>query len=186
MGDDKDRNSDIDADAALWAAVVKDVEPLKGRDKLVVKTNVAAKNLNNPKQTIQSVFSDIPVKNRDAAKGRDVDAGTLRKLRAGQIAIEERLDLHGMNRGEARQALIRTLVAAQAAGKRCVLVITGKGKSGKGAAGFFEAGYGILKRNVPEWFNEAPLRDIVLSAQPAVPRHGGGGALYVYLRRLRA
>ncbi|MGH1398584.1 MAG: Smr/MutS family protein [Alphaproteobacteria bacterium] len=195
MGDDKEPNSDDDA---LWRAVTKDVVPLKrgepetfraDKDLSVEKPRVQAREKEaRPSLGVETARVVPPVawgEARAQPKGRDVDAGTLRKLRAGQIAIDGRLDLHGMNQGEARQALIRTLVAAQAAGKRCVLVITGKGKSRKASQDLFDSAPGVLKRNVPEWLNEAPLRDIVLTAQGAAAKDGGGGALYVYLRRSR-
>jgi DNA-nicking Smr family endonuclease len=68
------------------------------------------------------------------------------------------------------------------AGLRCVLVITGKGlrrlddeRSG--------SEIGILRNAAPRWLNEAPNRARILAFAAAQPRHGGGGALYVLLRR---
>jgi DNA-nicking Smr family endonuclease len=44
---------------------------------------------------------------------------------------------------------------------------------------------GILRRSVPQWLEEPELRGIVLGWTAAGPRHGGGGALYVRLRKAR-
>jgi DNA-nicking Smr family endonuclease len=52
-------------------------------------------------------------------------------------------------------------------------VITGKGSSGDG----------VLRRRVPEWLSQPPLRQIVAGLSEAHRRHGGGGALYVALKR---
>lgn len=93
------------------------------------------------------------------------------------MRIEGRLDLHGLIQDEAYAALNAFLVTAQNAGRRCVLVITGKGRS--------RASEGILRRRVPEWLGMHPLSDIVLRAIPAQPKDGGDGALYVLLRRDR-
>ena len=69
------------------------------------------------------------------------------------------------------------LAASQAAGRRCVLVITGKGYGSGGA--------GVLKTMVPRWLKEQPNRGRVLVFCYAAPSHGGEGALYVLLRRVR-
>ena len=42
---------------------------------------------------------------------------------------------------------------------------------------------GILRNAAPRWLNEAPNRARILAFTAAQPRHGGGGALYVLLRR---
>jgi len=65
----------------------------------------------------------------------------------------------------------------QAAGRRCILVITGKG-SGSG-------GSGVLRAQVPHWLNEGGNRELVLAFDYARPRDGGQGALYVLLKRKR-
>jgi DNA-nicking Smr family endonuclease len=62
-------------------------------------------------------------------------------------------------------------------GRRCVLVITGKG--------IWRSEAGILREMVPRWLNEAPNRARVLAIAHAQPRHGGQGALYVLLKRKR-
>jgi DNA-nicking Smr family endonuclease len=38
---------------------------------------------------------------------------------------------------------------------------------------------------VPRWLAEPELKALVARVQPAHIRHGGGGALYVYLRKAR-
>jgi DNA-nicking Smr family endonuclease len=63
------------------------------------------------------------------------------------------------------------------AGRRAVLVITGKGPAGEGG--------GILRRNVPTWLAASTLGGRILTIQSAHPRHGGEGAFYVLLRRRR-
>jgi len=79
-------------------------------------------------------------------------------------------------RGLDRAAIARwaaQVAELRAAGKRCVLVITGHGRiSG-----------GVLKASVPRWLAEPELRRHVLAIAPAQPQHGGAGALYLLLRR---
>jgi len=78
-----------------------------------------------------------------------------------------------MTQTEAHRALTGFVAASRAAGRRCVLVITGHGRSSGG----------VLKSAVPRWLHEPELRRHVLAIAPAQPPHGGHGALYVLLRR---
>lgn len=107
----------------------------------------------------------------------DLDRRTADRLRRGQLAIDARLDLHGMTQAAAQDALVGFVSSAAERGQRCVLVITGKGT-------FSEQG-GVLRREVPRWLNMAPLRGRIVAVAEAQPRHGGAGALYVLLKRKR-
>ncbi|MEQ9814703.1 MAG: Smr/MutS family protein, partial [Azospirillaceae bacterium] len=51
--------------------------------------------------------------------------------------------------------------------------------------GTFTGGKAVLKSKLADWLNDPPLRDKVLAFYPAQPRHGGEGAFYVLLKRLR-
>jgi DNA-nicking Smr family endonuclease len=103
------------------------------------------------------------------------------RLRRGQVSIEARLDLHGMTQAQAHHALASFLARSHAAGKRVVLIVTGKGTR-QGADG---SPTGVLRRTVPRWLGEPALRQLVLAAASALPRDGGEGALYLLLRRTR-
>jgi DNA-nicking Smr family endonuclease len=108
-----------------------------------------------------------------------VDKRTLAKLRRGQIPPERRIDLHNMTQSEAYAALGGFLASAHSAGRRCVLVITGKGYRSDGAVG-------VLRTNVPHWLNQPVNRARILAFSHAAPADGGEGALYVLLRRRRS
>ena len=111
----------------------------------------------------------------DPERPVDLDRRSWLRLKRGQVAIEQTLDLHGLTQDEAHRRLGAFLARTQAAGCRCVLVITGKGL-GSG---------GTLRHMVPRWLNEAENRERVIAYTPAQPRHGGSGALYVLMRRRR-
>jgi DNA-nicking Smr family endonuclease len=98
---------------------------------------------------------------------------TLRRLRAGRYSIAAEIDLHGMTRAEAHEALKEFLAESARLGLGCVRVIHGKG-SRSGPEG------PVLKHAVHEWL--ARWRD-VLAFSSAHARHGGTGAVYVLLRR---
>jgi DNA-nicking Smr family endonuclease len=91
----------------------------------------------------------------------------------GLEAAGARIDLHGLNQTGAHAALIAFVEDAAAQGLRGVLVITGKGTLGDG----------VLRRRVPEWLAERPLRPLIAGISEAHRRHGGSGALYVALKR---
>jgi DNA-nicking Smr family endonuclease len=106
-----------------------------------------------------------------------IDRASAERLKRGLHRIEVRLDLHGMTRAEAHRALSAFITASREAGRRCVLVITGRGLG--------QSGPGVLKSSVPRWLEEPALRRQILAIAPAQPHHGGGGAIYLLLRRGR-
>jgi DNA-nicking Smr family endonuclease len=108
------------------------------------------------------------------ADGSGVQARLLQRLRRGRLRPEATLDLHGLNRHQAQLELGRFLAAAQAAGRRCVLLIHGIGRGGDQR--------GVLRATVPAWLADHPE---VLASAPAQPADGGAGACYVLLRRPR-
>ncbi len=119
-----------------------------------------------------------------AAPNVAMDKRAFQNLKRGKLEPEARIDLHGMTLDRAHPALIRFILGAHGKGLRLVLVITGKGKT-RDVDGPIPVMKGVLKHHVPQWLAMAPLRGIVLQTAPANVRHGGTGALYVYLRRIR-
>jgi DNA-nicking Smr family endonuclease len=99
------------------------------------------------------------------------------RLARGTRAIDARLDLHGFTESEAHDALLRFLRSSQSKGAKVVLVITGKGRLGRE--------HGVLRRAVPLWLKLPEFRQAVVSFEPASVGHGGEGALYVRVRKVR-
>ncbi|MEX1035116.1 MAG: Smr/MutS family protein [Sneathiella sp.] len=117
-----------------------------------------------------------------------LDRRSAERLRKGRMEIDGRIDLHGLTRAEAHRRLRSFISAAQIQGKRCVLVITGKGSSKQktdDAPFMAPEKTGILREAVPKWLMAADLRHLVIDIRNAQPKHGGSGALYVLLRRSR-
>jgi DNA-nicking Smr family endonuclease len=170
----------------LWHHIIRDVAPLRPRPEEAAPPAPAAE----PSKGGPTIPEPPPVPDErrpaaSPARTRYLRPGDLAaidghradKLRRGKAPIEGRLDLHGMRRDEAHDALVGFLSSAYQAGRRNLLVITGKGTFGTGP--------GVLRGEVPRWLNEAPLRQIVLAYTEAHPRSGGAGALYIALRRRR-
>ena len=105
-------------------------------------------------------------------------------MRRGQMDIEATLDLHGLTQAEAHRALGAFLHGSRSAGRRTVLVITGKGGGKDLGSGRGGPGSGVLRDAVPRWLNEGPNRRIIRGFSHAAPKDGGQGALYVLLKRL--
>ncbi|HUL92474.1 MAG TPA: Smr/MutS family protein [Burkholderiales bacterium] len=103
-----------------------------------------------------------------AGLGRDV----LRKLRRGHWVVQDVVDLHGLNREEARLLLAEFLLACLKRGLRCVRVVHGKGLRSPGKEP-------VLKAKVQVWLMK---RDEVLAFCEAPTNQGGSGALLVLLR----
>ncbi|MDR3449581.1 MAG: Smr/MutS family protein [Alphaproteobacteria bacterium] len=113
-----------------------------------------------------------------------LDGNTAEKLKRGQITPGARMDLHGMTEAAAHGALLSFLAGAQARGVRLALVITGIGNpKDQDNAEWMRARHGALKEMVPRWLNEKAFNALVSGSGPAHRRHGGDGALYVYLRK---
>jgi len=97
---------------------------------------------------------------------------TVRKLRRGQWVIQSQLDLHGLTRDEAREAVAHFLHTAAKEGKRCVRIVHGKGLGSKNRVP-------VLKAKVRHWLMQT---ETVLAFTQARGVDGGAGAVIVLLR----
>lgn len=113
-----------------------------------------------------------------------MDRKAHRNMVRGRIDPDGRIDLHGMTLAQAHPELIHFILTAQDRGYRLVLVITGKGKH-RDDGGPIPVRMGVLRHQVPQWLRLPPLSAVVMQITEAHLRHGGAGAYYVYLRRLR-
>ena len=159
-------------DRVLWREAMRSVKPLPGREATVSPLSVQRPPV--PVETGRAVqTARLPALDRFSG----IDRANAERLKRGLHPIEARLDLHGMTEAEAHRALAAFIHRSHDAGRRCVLVITGRG--------FGPNGPGVLKLAVPRWLEEAGLRRRILAVAPARPRDGGSGALYLLLRRHR-
>lgn len=115
------------------------------------------------------------------------DARLARRLARGQKTFDARLDLHGLRQNDAHAELRAFLARCQTAHFRQVLVITGKGaREDEKASDIWEENRrGVLRRLVPLWLAQPEFRMMVVGFREAALHHGGSGALYVMIRRLK-
>jgi DNA-nicking Smr family endonuclease len=173
-----------EVELALWRQVARTVKPLPGRAPVEPEPPqpVASATAGEP-QPVALVPVASPRPPRPAQPPLAPLERRLRtQLRRGQQSVEAVIDLHGLRQDEAHAALRGFLRLQQVRGAKLVLVVTGKGAAGE--FGFGEE-RGVLRRNVPHWLRLPDLRPLVLGFDEAEQRHGGGGALYVRLRRAR-
>lgn len=167
---------------ALWDTVTRSIKPLRKRAPKPALDNSDEKPAPRPLRKIAVKTPVPPPPPRPAAPPplATLDRRTRQKIARGKREIDGRIDLHGHTQSEAHTALLRFLRASQAKGGKVVLVITGKGVRG-------ERGRerGVLRRQVPLWLALPEFRDYVVGFDEAAIGHGGEGALYVRLRKMR-
>jgi len=107
-----------------------------------------------------------------------LDPRLLSRLRRGEFAVQDHIDLHGMIQPDAKLALREFVIKAVGKGMRTVLVVHGRGLGSPG-------GRPILKHATAQWLSHGEIGAHVHAFSTARPQDGGAGAMYVLLRRDR-
>jgi DNA-nicking Smr family endonuclease len=111
----------------------------------------------------------------DEGELQPLSGNRLRQVKRGVVSVSHQLDLHGLTREEALDALPRFLLSARKKGQKAVLVITGKGNHSPEEP--------VLHQAVASWLRDAG-RGAILEFAPAPREMGGSGAYVVFLRQL--
>ncbi|NLS01208.1 DNA mismatch repair protein MutS [Rhizobium sp. P38BS-XIX] len=180
----KDRKLSAE-DRILWGKVAKSTRPMPGRmadmeafeaalqaDAESEESSRVAKAKAAP--AAESQETPAPAK-QPSGRHHPLERPVKRKIAKGHLALEARIDLHGLIQSEAHSMLLDFLLRAHTRGLRHVLVITGKGSS--------MGSEGALRRAVPLWFSKPEFRFLISSYEAAAQHHGGDGALYIRLSR---
>ncbi len=168
-------------DRILWGKVARSTRPMPGRleDLLEFEDEfaepVVAPGLQLPALNPSGQAAPAEPQKKPGGVHHPLEKPVKRKLSRGHLALEARIDLHGLIQSEAHGILLDFLIRAHERGLRHVLVITGKGSS--------LGSDGALKRAVPLWFSKTEFRYLISSYENAARQHGGEGALYVRLSR---
>ncbi|MDD2878394.1 MAG: Smr/MutS family protein [Acidiphilium sp.] len=169
------------ADLEIWARYLQHVKPLPGVRVPAATERVIVERQAPPLPPL------LPAPPRPAIKPQrrpaiaigvappGLDRATWCRFRAGKIAPERILDLHGMTKANAHIAVMALIAGAASQGTRCVEIVTGHGRRA--------GGEGVLRREVPFWLNDAPLHAMILAV--CHPHAANEGALRVLLRRIR-
>lgn len=208
-GPDKSRTAKAGSspeDLALWHHTARSVTPLKKAKPRVPEIDAPSEAKPKPhpgpvyapspasrpqKQTSKTAPSTAPP-SATLPKAPPplvpIERRKARRIARGHVEIDARLDLHGLRQTDAERRLRAFLLRARADGLRTVLIITGKGGARESEDSLASSGRserGVLRRSVPLWLEAPELRDCVAGIAPAHTRHGGSGALYIHLRKVR-
>ena len=164
----------------LWAKVTATIRPLS-RDKateppieltLPISVKVAKGRVPPPRTETARRTSATPIQQRT------LDGGWDRRIRAGDVSIDRVLDLHGHTLDRAWEELDRTLDRAINAGDRVVLLVTGHERKGEPPVA-----RGKIRAVIHDWLAFSRHSGSIAAVRSAHKRHGGGGSLYIILRR---
>ena len=109
---------------------------------------------------------------------RTLDGSWDKKLAAGAVEPDRVLDLHGMSLDSAWSAIDRGLEQAIARGDRVLLLITGHHRPGEPPVQ-----RGKIRAAVHDWLAASRHASSIAAVRGAHRRHGGGGSLYIILKR---
>ena len=125
-----------------------------------------------------------PVRRSSFARA-SLDGHWDRRLRKGLVRPDMQSDLHGHSLASAHALLEASLARAVARGARVLLVIAGRVRPGPHHPPFHGEGRprGAIRAALPDWLAASAHADAILATRPAATVHGGGGAVYVVLRR---
>jgi len=160
---------------SLFMEAMGDVKPLESRDRVNVPPPPASvvKVVEIPAEVKLAVDGDSQ---RYAARAPGVSHAQIADLRSGKIRAEATLDLHGSQVAPALQELRKFLVESKKLGRRCVVVVHGKGSHSEHGAPLRES---VLNTLLGE------LSGFVHALASAAPADGGDGATCVMLRGAR-
>lgn len=166
-------------EAALWSKVAATIRPLS-RDKIETVDAETSQEFNSKRRQPATANRTLSVAVSPAAKGpgTTLDGGWDRRLRAGAVEPDRVLDLHGMSLDTAWRAIDGALDLAIARGERVLLLVTGHHRPGAPPVE-----RGRIRAAVHDWLAASRHAPRIAAVRGAHRRHGGGGSLYIILRR---
>lgn len=142
-------------DLKIWNDFLRGIKPESTESPAALPEIKELQNISQP----QEAPSPKPMKRKDFRS----------------IRVQATLDLHGLSLAEGRDAFETFIRRSHNRGYKYLLVITGKGAIHSDQT---------LRRSLPQWLQDQPFHDLVISyANPVKPEHGGAGAFYIVLRK---
>jgi DNA-nicking Smr family endonuclease len=121
---------------------------------------------------------ELPPKRTENLKTATLDGGWDRRLRSGRVEPDRVLDLHGFNLDRAWDAIDHSLERAISSGERILLLITGHERQGEPPLA-----RGRIRAAVHDWLAVSRHASRIAAVRGAHRRHGGGGSLYIIIRK---
>lgn len=166
-------------DIAEWQREVENIKPLPSVEEPPQAPLIIDEI--TPKSSEKGLYNHNSFDELVIGDTANIDGNLADKFVKGQLKIEARLDLHGLSEKEAFAKVRDFIIDSYHQGRRCVLIITGKGER---VDPWWES-KGVIKQSFPRWLNHADIRPYLLSSAPAKPSDGGTGAFYCLLKRQR-
>lgn len=171
-------------EAELWARVAATIRPLS-RDR-TAEPQASPTAAPSPTPVARAIKGRVPAVRAAppaAATRATLQAATLdgswdKRLRSGSIVVDRTLDLHGHRLDGAWVAIDHALEQAIASGDRVLLLITGHERRGEPPVE-----RGRIRAVVHDWLASSRHARHIAAVRAAHRRHGGGGSLYIILRR---
>jgi len=166
-------------EAELWARVTASIRPLS-REPADTPEPVTApeRPRAQPTATAAPAPRKAPSPPPPPRPGKTLDGSWDRKLKSGAVEPDRILDLHGMTLDRAWSAIDSALEDALRAGDRVLLLITGHAPPGGPPVQ-----RGRIRAAVHDWLSVSRHASRIAAVRAAHGRHGGGGSLYIILRR---
>lgn len=162
-------------EAALWARVAATIRPLSGNR---AAHAVESPPPSPPQRSLIPLVKSTEATRRPVGVGVTLDATWDKRLRAGEVAPDRTVDLHGMTLDRAWQAIDIGLDQAIARGERMLLLITGHHRPVEPPVA-----RGKIRAAVHDWLAASRHASAIAAVRGAHRRHGGSGSLYLVLRR---
>ena len=160
-----------------WAETVKGIKR--------IKTNRHVEEI-KPKEVVIREDKEVTVtfdilKNGQCVDKDDfsqMDGSLAKRFKREEFKPRAVLDLHGTSENAAFAKVCNFIKSAYDDGKRCVLIITGKGLDEE----LFST-RGVLRKSVPQWLTHSEISSLILAYKNPSESLGGAGALYILLRK---
>ena len=181
-------------ESALWKKVAATVKPLP-RAKAPLAP-AAPPTVSPPKPTPRSTAAPAaapraPTKlppPRRTHQAATLDGHWDRRLRKGLVRPDLSIDLHGHTLVSAQTLLDEAIGRGLMRGARVLLVVAGRLRPGADRLPQMHGDprpRGAIRASLPDWLSVSPYADRIVALRAAHISHGGGGAVYVILRRPR-
>jgi DNA-nicking Smr family endonuclease len=169
-------------EAALWARVTATIRPLSRQAPAEIEPEKTEPEKPQPPPEPERPWGPAPRKVAPPPPrprpGTSLDGSWDKKLQSGSVEPDRILDLHGLNLDRAWSAIDSALERAINAGDRVLLLITGHARPGDPPIE-----RGKIRAAVHDWLAVSRHATLIAAVRGAHPRHGGGGSLYIILRR---
>lgn len=172
-------------EAALWKRVIATVQPLhpaRRAEAVPVPPPAGPARPAVPARPVATAPAPKPSPAPKPPKAETLDGSWDRRLSRGLVAPETTIDLHGHSLASAYDRLDRGLAQAIARGDRVLLLVTGKPPVAESQRPHAR---GAIRAAVGDWLAASRHADRIAAVRGAHPRHGGTGALYIVLRRVK-